>query len=399
MRLLFVKHSLVWPRSSGHDVHTFHMMKACADLGHQVSLATVVQPEPRATEGLVLQQYTRLTAVHDTGDPPTGTWLQTRFRSFWGVDDLHVLALKQAVEAQSPDAVIVVGLDALPYFPALHGTIRVWYAADEWALHHLSMLQWSGGELFANLRAAAIKGLYERAHRKVVDRAWVVTERDRSAMRMVAGIEHVDVVPNGVDAEFFRPGLEAIEERTAVFWGRLDFGPNIQALEWFCRKAWPGILKAVPDARFKIVGFQPGAVVKDLATGAGITLEANVHDLRPVVRRQALAVLPLVSGAGIKNKLLEAAALGLPVVCTPLATLGLRGDPPVIQATSASDFADAVITMWRDPVERTARARAIREWVTTHHSWRAAAETALAGLAGHPKDASRTSTPGPRVAS
>jgi glycosyltransferase involved in cell wall biosynthesis len=386
VRLLFVKHSLVWPRSSGHDVHTFHMMKACGELGHEISLATVVQPEPKATEGLTLRHYSRLTApFEDTGDRLPSTWLQGRFRSFWGVDDLDVRALRQVVKEQKSDAVIIVGLDALPYFPALEGVVRVWYAADEWALHHLSMLQLRGGELFENLRAAAIKGLYERAHRHVVDRAWVVTERDRTAMMRVAGIKNVDVVPNGVDAEFFKPGQEPIEDRTAVFWGRLDFGPNIQALEWFCSRVWPKIREASPDARFKIVGFQPGPRVKSLATAPGITLEANVRDLRPVARRQALAVLPLVSGAGIKNKLLEAAALGLPVVCTPLATLGLRGDPPVVKAASAAEFAEAVLAIWSDPTERAARGKAIRAWVTTNHSWRAAAETAMAALANHPR--------------
>ena len=384
MRLLFVKHSLVWPRSSGHDVHTFHMMKACGELGHEISLATVVPPEPKAIEGLTLRHYVRLTAPSDeTSDSLTSTWLQGRFRSFWGVDDLHALALKRAVDTQRPDAVIIVGLDALPYFPALKGTVRIWYAADEWVLHHLSMLQLRGGQLIENLKAAAIKGLYERAHRRVVDRAWVVTDRDRVAMQRVAGIGRVDVLPNGVDSDFFKPGAEPVEDHTAVFWGRLDFGPNIQALEWFCRKVWPRIRAASAEARFKIVGFQPGDKVKDLANAPGISLEANVRDLRPVVRRQALAVLPLVSGAGIKNKLLEAAAMGLPVVCTPLATLGLRGQPPVIIASSADEFADAVLAIWSDPQSREGRAKAIREWVKTNHSWRAAAETAMAALANH----------------
>ena len=75
--------------------------------------------------------------------------------------------------------------------------------------------------------------------------------------------------------------------------------------------------------------------------------------------------------------------MGLPVVCTPLATLGLRGEPPVITASSADDFANAVLTMWSDPQSRAGRAKAIREWVTTNHSWRAAAETAMAALANH----------------
>ena len=384
MRLLFVKHSLVWPRSSGHDVHTFHMMKACGELGHEISFATVVPPEPKAVEGLTLKHYVRLTApVDEPAASLKSSWLQARFRSYWGVDDLHVLSLKRAVEVQRPDVVVVVGLDALPYFPPLHDVIRVWYAADEWALHHVSMMRLRGGHLISNARGVVIKGLYERAHRKVIDRAWVVTEKDRAAMKLVAGIEHVDVVPNGVDADFFKPGSEPVEERTAVFWGRLDFGPNVQALDWFCRRVWPRIRSASPEARFKIVGFQPAPEVRALASQPGITIEANVRDLRPVVRRQALAVLPLVSGAGIKNKLLEAAAMGLPVVCTPLATLGLRGEPPVLSASSAAGFADTVLKMWGDSQARAGWSKAIREWVIANHSWRAAAEAAMAALNGH----------------
>ena len=388
MRLLFVKHSLAWPRSSGHDVHTFHMMKACGELGHEVSLATVVPPEPPAIEGAAIQEYVRLTAPIDGGDGPLpGTRLQHKFRSFWGVEDHWVRSLRAAARRLSPDAVIVGGLDALPYFPALDNTTRVWYTADEWVLHHLSMLQFRRGHFMDNLKGAAMKGLYERAHRQVIDRVWVVTERDRRAMQRVARIPEVDVLPNGVDADFYRPAgpAEPVEPRSAVFWGRLDFGPNVQALEWFCGLVWPKVRAAAPNAKFTIIGFQPTPAVKALTSAPGITLEANVRDLRPLARRHSLAVLPLVSGAGIKNKLLEGAAMGLPIVCTPLATLGLRGAPPVITAADPAGFAQALLDAWQEMERggRAARSQGMREWVTREHSWRATAEAGLASLAGH----------------
>lgn len=386
MRLLFVKHSLAWPRSSGHDILTFHMLKACGELGHDVSLATVVPPEPPAVEGAAIREYVRLTAPIDgeaDGDSLPGTYLQHRFRSFWGIEDHWVRSLRAATRRLRPDAVIVGGLDALPFFPALENTIRVWYAADEWVLHHLSMLQFKRGYLMNNLKAGAIKGLYERAHRGVVDRVWVVTERDRRAMHQMAGMRQVDLVQTGVDIDFYKPGPEAVEAKTAIFWGRLDFGPNVQALEWFCQRVWPDVRKAAPNARFTIAGFHPTAEVRALATGPGISMEADVRDLRPLARRHALAVLPLVSGAGIKNKLLEAAGMGLPVVCTPLATLGLGGNPPVVMAEGASAFADAMLRAWDAGADRASRSRAIRDWVTREHSWQAAAEAAIAALEGH----------------
>jgi len=240
MKLLFVKDSLVWPRSSGHDVHTFYMMKACVALGHDVFLATVNAPSEHALDGLPLKAQYRLNrATGVNGVALDKTWLQKRFRSFWGVSDTQVTELHHVVKRCKPDAVVIVGLDALPYFPVVSNAVRVWYTADEWVLHHLSQLQLGDANFKGNLWGAAVKGVYERAYSGVVDRAWVVSDADKRAMRWVAGIDAIDVLPNGVDGEYFTPGQEPRRDRTAVFWGRLDFGPNIQALEWFCRKVWP----------------------------------------------------------------------------------------------------------------------------------------------------------------
>jgi glycosyltransferase involved in cell wall biosynthesis len=381
MRLLFVKHALAWPRSSGHDVHTFHMMKACGELGHEVSLATVVPPEPPAIEGARIAHKFRLSAPLNDGplDIP-GTRLQHRFRSFWGVEDHWVLSLRQAAEAVKPHAVIVGGLDALPFFPPLTNTVRVWYAADEWVLHHLSQLQMSLSSWREHVKAAVVKGLYERVHRNVVDRAWVVSESDQRAMHRLAGIRNVDLLPNGVDGVHFAPGPEVVQPRTAIFWGRLDFGPNIQALEWFVKRVWPIVHQRVPDSRFTVVGFQPTEAVRRLVQAPGIVLEANVRDLRSTARQHALAVLPFVSGAGIKNKLLEAAALGLPIVGTSVAARGLRGNAPLAIGATPAEMADVIVRLWSDPEARAKAGRDARAWVLEQHSWMTTAREAMRHL-------------------
>jgi glycosyltransferase involved in cell wall biosynthesis len=381
MRLLFVKRSLAWPRSSGHDVHTFYMMKACAELGHEVSFASVVVPEPYAVDGVNLQETIRLTApLADDPEPLSGTWLQHRFRSFWGIEDHWVISLRQAVRRLRPHAVIVSGLDVLPFLPPLEGTVRIWYAADEWMLHHVSQLQASFASWREHARDAAIKGLYERAHRHVVDRAWVVSERDRWAMRRLAGVGEVDLLPNGVDGVTFAPGHETPVDRTAVFWGRLDFGPNVQALEWFCHRVWPLVRGKVADAAFTVIGFQPTDVVKRLVSQPGISLQANLRDLRSTARRHALAVLPFVSGAGIKNKLLEAAAMGMPIVGTPMAAKGLRGSPPIAVGETPDQLAEAIVTLWADRERRTRLGVEARAWVLEHHAWSETARHAMAAL-------------------
>jgi glycosyltransferase involved in cell wall biosynthesis len=382
MRLLFAKHSLAWPRSSGHDVHTFNMMKACAELGHAVAVATVQEPARDALAGARLSAEYRLdAAAPSNGTASCGTWLQRRFRSFWGVADGQIASLAEAARAFRADAVVVSGLDALPYFPALTGVVRVWYAADEWALHHLSQVRLGDAAVRENVQGAAIKGLYERAHRRVLDRVWVVTSADRTAMRWVAGVPGVDLLPNGVDAEFFAPGGEQVRPNSAVFWGRLDFGPNVQALEWFCRHVWPSIRRHAADATLTVVGFHPTAAVERLVADApGAVLEPNVFDLRSRVREHAVAVLPFVSGAGIKNKLLEAAALGIPIVGTRAAVQGLKGTPPLRVGENPEAFAGAVLELWARPDLRETMARDARAWVVEHHTWASAARMGLAGI-------------------
>jgi glycosyltransferase involved in cell wall biosynthesis len=262
---LFVKQSLAWPRESGHDVHAFHMMQACASLGHEVSLATVVEPSAEAISGLPLAELIGLETVMNGGSEPLRlTRAQERFRSYFGIPVTRLKTLRAAAVRAKADAVIVVGLDGLPYFGALDHVVRVWYAADEWLWHHLSQLRLGDAAFGENVRYGVIKGLYERVYAPLVDRAWVVSDTERRAMRWLAGMRAVDVIPNGVDVEFFKAEADADEPETAVFWGRLDFGPNIQALEWFLNRVWPLVRKRVPTARFTIIGFRPSREIRSL---------------------------------------------------------------------------------------------------------------------------------------
>jgi glycosyltransferase involved in cell wall biosynthesis len=381
VRLLFAKHNLTWPRSSGHDVHTYYMMKACAALGHEVALATAVPPEPAAIDGLKLSAQYPLERSHDGRGTVPGSWLQKRYRSYYGIPDARVAALATAAKTSRADVAIIVGLDALPYFPALTGVRRVWYAADEWVWHHLSQAKLGDPELTANLREAAIKGVYERAHALAIDRVWVVSETERRAMRWLGGMRNVDILPNGVDGDFFAPGPEAPDEPTAVFWGRLDFGPNVQALEWFCREVWPGVRTRVANARFTIIGFQPTDAIRRLASTDGVSLMADVPDLRSTVHRHAVVALPFVSGGGIKNKLLEAAAMGKAIVCTPAAVHGIRtATAPVAMAVAPRDFAEALVRLWKDQKQRKQLGGEARAWAVGHHTWTATAREAIASL-------------------
>lgn len=385
MRILFVKDSLAWPRSSGHDVHSYHMMRALGECGHKVSLVTFAKPAPAAIEGLPLHSTITL------DDTPSGksivdwpsTRLQERFRSYWGVGRRRIAAVRRVANDARADAVVVVGLGVLPYFMGLQGRVRVWYAADEWVLHHWSQWRVFQPRSWSNLRQMLIKGLYERAFRRVIDRVWVVSEGDQRAMRAITGIRNVDLIANGIDADYYRPSAQSTLPFSCVFWGRLDFGPNVQALQWFVGNVWPKLRTQTPEANLAVFGFNPTDAVRELTRVDGIRLIPDLPDLRDAVTQYEVAVFPFVSGGGIKNKLLEAAAMAMPIVCTPRTLSGIRTieKVPIKVAGSAGEWVHAIRGLWANAEKRRALGDAARAWVMEEHSWNAAAEIASRGLA------------------
>lgn len=382
--ILFYKPALSWPFASGHDVHTTQMCRAMHRLGVRTVFVTDGPIDPGALPFIEADAYACLDQTPSGESASALSRLQERFRGYWGISDQRIRTLADIARSEKADTVVVSGLGVLPMLGALPAaTTRVWYAADEWVLHHLSLMRASTPSTWKELKPALVKGIYERAYRTLVDRVWVVTERDARSMRLVMGPRGVDLLPNGVDAEYYTSELTSPQPRSAVFWGRLDFEPNVQAVMAFARQVWPRVRRQFPDATWRIVGFKPTADVLSLDGHDGIVVQPDVPDIRPVVANASVVVLPLISGAGIKNKFLEAAAMGRPIVATALATLGLRGEPPARIVAAPEEWVTALAGLWDDEAAALALGSAARKWATTNHAWHTVADDALKALASN----------------
>lgn len=382
LRILFVKRSLEWPRQSGHDVHLFNMMRALGELGHSVGLATFRPIAPEALQGFQPEW-------HGVIGPSAGSHdlsysgLQDRFRSYWGAEPALIAALRDRAREFRADAVVAAGMDVLPYFPALRGECtRVWYAADDLARQYLMWVRPSDRRTWPHLKQVAIMAAYERAFARDVDRAWAVSPVEARALRRFGGFRTIDVLPNGVDADHFAPVASEELPESAVFWGRLDFAPNVQAVLWFTQHVWPAVRRVRPNATVTLMGFNPEPGVRALHGTHGIEIIADAPDIRPEVCRRAVVVLPFLSGGGIKNKLLEAAALARPIVCSRHAVEGLdmTTEPPIRVAHTPEAWRDQLMALWDDGPGRRQIGARTRAWVTTHHAWRGVAQRAAQAL-------------------
>ncbi len=181
-------------------------------------------------------------------------------------------------------------------------------------------------------------------------------------------------VENGVDLGYFSPHHQfpspfAPGEIAIVFTGRMDYKPNIDAVRWFANAVLPRL--AAQPCVFVVVGAEPAPTVKALARRPGIRVTGRVPDTRPYLAHAALVVAPLRIGRGIQNKVLEAMALGRPVLASPAAVEGIRtgGERAVLVATDAIEtarLAEEVLNGGHPSLGAAARRAVLR-----FHDWRA----------------------------
>lgn len=204
-----------------------------------------------------------------------------------------------------------------------------------------------------------------------------VTDRDAAWFRDRARVERVHVVPNGVDLGYFQPLVAPEDPATLVHVGSMDWRPNGDAVSYFLREIYPRILRRVPQARFLVVGRNPGELLIKLAArypGAHVT--GTVEDVRPYVGRGAVFVVPLRVGGGSRLKILTALAMGRAVVSTSVGAEGLEvvDGQHLLLADKPEEFADRTVALLRDPAERRRLGAAGRALVEARYGWDAIAD-------------------------
>ncbi len=215
---------------------------------------------------------------------------------------------------------------------------------------------------------------HELAAYRAADLVVVVSKEDEQVLlRDVPGLRTFEV-PNIHSVPPLDPAA-ASDSSTLVFVGGFDHEPNVDAMLWFCREALPLIAESVPEVRLKIIGSNVPQIVRALASSRvevlGFVPETTSH-----LRASAVSVAPLRFGAGMKGKVGEALALGIPVVSTTvgIAGMGLTPGVNVLVGDTARLFADAVIALLGDQRLRARLGAEGREIIALRYS-----ETAVAG--------------------
>src|SRR3989440_1208594 len=193
--------------------------------------------------------------------------------------------------------------------------------------------------------------------------------RDFTSEEPGAGIS---VIPNGVDLEYFRPLQLERQRFNLVFSGKMSYHANVATALYLYHQIMPLIWQHRPEATLTIVGSKPPKTIQALGNDPRVQVTGYVEDMRPYVGRAEVMLSPMVYSVGIQNKVLEAMALGTPVIAAAqaAAALGTQAGRDLLVATSAQDFADATLRLLDNAELRANLSLYGRTYVEQHHEWR-----------------------------
>jgi polysaccharide biosynthesis protein PslH len=401
MKLLFV----VPYAPSQVRVRPYGFLRALARRGHQITLLTL-RERPDEDAALATLRALGITCeawpldrARKLGNClralPTRAPVQAHFSRHPGLTG----RLRDLLTAADRfDAVHVEHLRGSAYALAARDAVRsarldtrvVWDSVDsithlfEQSARHSSSL---GKRLLTALDLARTRR-YEGWLACQFDRTLVTSGIDRAVLLKLAdgACVPMDVIPNGVDLEAFAPAHAPRDAGTLIFTGKLSYHANITAVTHFVRAVLPAVLERHPETVLRIVGKDPAPEILALAARQprNIVVTGSVPDLAEHLRKAEIAVAPIVYGAGVQNKVLEAMATATPVVVshTAVASLDASVHQAACVAHSDVEFAAHVNRLLDDEAAREQLAQAGRAFVERHHSWDDAAqrlETAYAG--------------------
>jgi len=376
MRILYLAHRIPYPPNKGDKIRSFHQIRHLSRQ-HAIHLLAFFDDPADRGHVAVLKEFCR-----DVELVPLHPWPQ-RIRAGvallsgkpWTLGYFSTPLMKQAVcrqlRSQSFDLIFVYSSSMAPYvsdaaipkvLDFVDSDASKWNQYAERKAWPVSALYGSEGRRLAG---------FELAMTRSFDASVFVSCREATHLEVPGVREKLKFIQNGVDLEFFRPQKPPASTATIVFTGAMDYYPNVDAVDYFANHVFPLVRRHAELARFLIVGSRPARRVQRLARLTGVEVTGTVPDTRPYLAQAAVAVAPLRIAQGIQNKILEALAMGIPVVATSKAAAGIQGlkDLSVTVADEPEDQAQHVLRMLsrgRLSHQEVARTRAC---LKEHYSW------------------------------
>jgi polysaccharide biosynthesis protein PslH len=389
-KILFLAHLLPWPLEGGGQIKSYHTLRILASrydvtllafIRSEKERANIVPLEPLCAGGVqvipLARGKVRDAAIAFVSLLSGQSFIVTRDSCSAMSSDVA----KRLVGINFPGGYDVVHIDHLQmaqFLPDDHGRTAV--ILDNHNIEHRipkRLAETPGVNPLARWYARTEWPRLRRFEQVACHRAnlvLAVSDEDAEGLRALVPdrADRVKAVPIGVDTEYFAVANRRSDSRTLLSIGTMYWPPNVDSMLYFHTEIWPKIKDRVPNVRLNIVGARPTAAIRALGdVDPAINVAGSVPDVRPYAEDCAAFIVPLRSGSGMRVKILNALAMGLPVVSTTVGAEGIdvTDGENILLADSPEAFAEAVLRLLSEP-ELGARLGAVgRRLMVERYSW------------------------------
>jgi len=358
LNILFICKTLPHARVIGGPIIVYNRVRLLSE-SHRVSLLCFVSEEEKEYTGSVARFCVDFQAVPMPASPTALAKIRNIFHSPVPPYFMHCYSpfmyerLGEMVRKNPYDVVVSEYSMVAQYLyrnPDLEGMKRVMSVHECYYLARRKAFKVQGLSREGLSALFNLKGLkkFEFGMYADADRVLTLTPEGRDELLAIRPDLKISVVPHGVDVDYFRPSGKEAKEEAVMFLGNYPHDPNRDAVIYFRDRIWPLIKERVPEARFYVVGKDPTPELEELGRkDPSIVVTGTVEDVRPFFEKSKLFVNPVRIGGGFRGKVLEAMAMGMPIVSTSLGAEGVSavsGEDMLI-ADDPRDFAAAVVRL------------------------------------------------------
>lgn len=356
MKILFVANRIPYPPFRGDKLKIYNLAKRLSNK-HELYLVTFVQSRNELKYIPELQKLFKEVSV--TYLPKWKSALNCLLFGL-GKKPFQVLYFKstqfkkkvdELIKRINPDAIHIQHLRMAQYLEDSNLKGRVLDLPDAFSLYWKRRQEIKRpllNRIFDSIESRRVAD-YESVMHKF-DSCLVCSQEDLEFLKESQHPKHLYLLPNGVDLETFKPRKnDNAPSKRLLFTGNMDYAPNVDGVLYFVKEILPVIRQTIPDVHFTIAGQRPIKKISDLKT-ENIEVTGFVPNLADEYARAAVVVAPLRFGAGTQNKVLEAMAMGIPVVCTNIGFkgLGIENGEGVYMETDPHKFAETTIKLLQD---------------------------------------------------
>ena len=383
MKILMLTPYLPFPLMSGGQTRSYNLLKNLSKK-HEITLFSLVKDDKERKNIPELEKFCKKVRVFNR--PPKPWTLSNILRTGFGPYPFLVIrnlateesrAIKDELASNDYDLIHAETFYVMPHIPKTKVPILLVEQTIEYLVYK-HYVEEQAPKFLAPLLKIDVKKLkyWETYFWKHAKKVVAMSDSDRIQMKKLCQGLSIDIVPNGIDAEYFlAKKKEEVYPPKVLYVGNFTWLQNIEAVEDLVNKVWPEIKKAVTNAKLWIVGMHMTDYIKNLKSD-DIEVTEGMPDIRDAYKRSTVLVTPIRGPGGTRLKILEAMASALPVVTTTVGAegLGVSSGKEALITDNLDDLVKSAVEVLRNPAVAKKLGESGRAFVEKNYTWDVSAE-------------------------